>query len=71
MESQKGNIESDPPTGSSNTSSASATTTPAFSFDSHTAADNLDHTWEGSSPAEEMEVGENITYKNDVGVSRE
>ena len=68
MESQKCGIESDPLTGSSNTSSDSATTIPAFSFDSQTTADNLDHTWEGSSPKEE---GGSNTHRNGVSIGCE
>ena len=71
MESQKCGIESDPLTGSSNTSSDSATTIPAFSFDSQTTADNLDHTWEGSSPTEEMEEGGSNTHRNGVSIGCE
>lgn len=71
MEAQKGCIESDPLSGSSNTSSDSVTTVPTFSFDSQTTADNLDCTWEGSSPVEEMEEGESNAHQNGVGVGWE
>ena len=67
MENQKGSIESDPVTGTSNTSSAMATP-PSLSFDSHTTPDHLDHTWVGSSPAEEMEDEGSAVHQNEVHV---
>ena len=67
MENQKGSIESDPVTGTSNTSSAMATP-PSLSFDSHTTPDRLDHTWVGSSPAEEMEEEGSAVHQNEVHV---